>query len=118
MSAQRRSMSNTDFTKRKCAPCEGIGKPLQQKFIDEYLQSVPQWTQSVDRLSITRIFHFTDFAAGLAFVNKVGVIAEVEGHHPDVLLTYTTVTITLSTHSLGGLTENDFIVAAKIDELK
>ncbi len=111
------SMNNT-FSSRKCIPCEGIGHPLEQKFIDEYLESIPQWKQSDDRLSITRSFSFPDFAAGLAFVNAVGAIAEAEGHHPDVLLTYTTVTITLSTHSLGGLTENDFIVASKIDELK
>ncbi len=108
---------NNNFSERKCIPCEGIGKPLEQKFIDEYLESIPQWKQSDDRLSITRVFSFPDFKTGLVFVNSVGEIAENEGHHPDILLTYSKVTITLSTHALGGLTENDFIVATKIDEI-
>jgi 4a-hydroxytetrahydrobiopterin dehydratase len=106
-----------DFTKRKCIPCEGIGKPLEQKFIDEYLESVPLWTQTADGLCIERVFHFDDFKTGLAFVNNIGEIVESEGHHPDILLTFTKVTVTLSTHALGGLTENDFIVASKIDQV-
>ncbi len=110
-----------DFTKRKCIPCEGIGQnkifTLEQKFIDEYLESVPTWSQTTDGLSIERVFHFNDFKTGLAFVNNIGEIAESEGHHPDITLTYTKVTVTLSTHALGGLTENDFIVASKVDEI-
>ncbi len=106
-----------NFTQRKCIPCEGIGKPLEQKFIDEYLESIPLWKQTADSLSIERVFHFDDFKTGLLFVNKVGEIAEGDGHHPDIFLTYTKVTLTLSTHALGGLTENDFIVASKIDEI-
>jgi 4a-hydroxytetrahydrobiopterin dehydratase len=117
MLVQQKNMNN-DFAKRKCIPCEGGAKPLEQKFIDEYMESVPLWRQSADARSIERVFVFPDFVTGLAFVNTVGAIAEAEGHHPDILLTYTAVTITLSTHAIGGLSENDFIVASKIDEIK
>lgn len=106
------------LNKRTCIPCEDDSiKKLDFKFIEEYLEEVPSWTLSNDGLSITRDFSFKDFKQALSFVNKVGELAEIEGHHPDVYLFYGKVTLTLSTHNVGGLTVNDFILASKIDGL-
>ncbi|MBP9831905.1 MAG: 4a-hydroxytetrahydrobiopterin dehydratase [Candidatus Pacebacteria bacterium] len=79
---------------------------------------VPAWAVSSDTKSISRKFVFKDFKEALAFVDTVGALAEAEGHHPDInLFGFKNVLITLSTHAIGGLSENDFIVAAKIDLL-
>ncbi len=79
------------------------------------MQKVANW-QLKDN-NITRHYEFKDFKEAMIFVNKVADVAETEGHHPDITISYNKVDITLTTHSSGGLTENDFIVAAKIDEL-
>ncbi len=103
---------------RKCLPCEDDSiKKLDLKFIEEYLEEVPSWTLSSDGLSITKDVSFKDFKEALSFVNEVGEIAEIEGHHPDIYLFYGKVTLTLSTHNASGLTVNDFILASKIDGL-
>lgn len=74
----------------------------------------PAWT-IVDGKKLRRAFRFGDFAAAMAFVNRVADIAQREGHHPDLRIRYNRVTVELETHAIGGLSENDFIVAAKID---
>ena len=78
---------------------------------------VKDWMLAEDAKSISKNFKFKDFKEALAFVNKVGDIAESEGHHPDIELGWGKVTITLSTHAIGGLSQNDFIVAAKINNI-
>ena len=85
------------------------GKELQQ-----ILQQVPQW-KAIDEHHITRTFTFPDFKQALDFVNRVGEIAEQQGHHPDILLAWGKAGITLWTHKIDGLTQSDFIMAAKID---
>jgi 4a-hydroxytetrahydrobiopterin dehydratase len=103
------------LTKRKCKACEGGTLPLEQKFIDEYLEALPKWEHRDQK--IFREFTFPDFAQALAWVNHIGALAEEEGHHPDIVLSWGKVGVSLTTHAIGGLSENDFIVAAKIDGL-
>lgn len=103
---------------RRCAPCEGGVAPLTSAEYAPYLEMVSEWTVS-ERSRIERSFVFRDFAQALRFLNMVGAIAEKEGHHPDMLLhSWNKVSITLWTHAIGGLSINDFIVAAKIDRIE
>ncbi len=104
-----------DLTNKKCVPCEVGGLPLTGKQIVSYMKDIPKWKASPDDTKISRSFKFDDFKESLAFVNKVGGLAEKEGHHPDMHIHYNEVLVELSTHSVGGLSENDFILAAKID---
>ncbi len=78
----------------------------------------PAWMLVDQAHLLVREFRFKDFAEALAFANKVGAVAEEEGHHPDLSISWGSVSVELSTHAVGGLTENDFILAAKIDEIK
>lgn len=104
------------LSQKKCVACEGGIPPLTRAQIAEYQPQVIGWNVADDELSIFREFTFRDFKEALSFVNTVGTIAEEEGHHPDIsLFSYKKVLITLSTHAIGGLSENDFILAAKID---
>lgn len=106
-----------DLTKQKCKPCEGGVAPLTRPQFENYLGQVPEWVV-VDDKNIERSFLFKDFARALEFVNRVGTVAESEGHHPDIFLHgWNKVNITLWTHAIGGLSLNDFIVAKKIDEI-
>ncbi len=82
-----------------------------------YLAQVSEWSLSSDGKEIMRTWMFPDFAQAMIFVNSVADIAEEQGHHPDIYIWYNKVELKLSTHSIKGLSENDFIVAAKIDEL-
>ena len=99
-----------------CVPCRGGVPPLKGKELQEILRQVPQW-KAVNEHHITRVFTFPDFKQALDFVNRVGEVAETQGHHPDILLTWGKVGITIWTHKVDGLTESDFIMAAKIDKL-
>jgi len=101
---------------KKCVPCRGGTPPIKGSALQKLLQNVPEWTVTNEH-HIHREFRFSDFKQALAFVNQVGTIAEEEGHHPDILLTWGKAGITLWTHSIDGLTESDFIMAAKIDRL-
>ena len=82
---------------------------------DVLLREVPGWMLADDTKKISREFTFPDFKSALSFVDRIGEIAELEGHHPDLFLAYSRVRIELFTHAVGGLSENDFILAAKID---
>lgn len=82
-----------------------------------YMKEIPQW-EIIKGKQISRTWLFKDFVQALKFVNSVGKLAEKEGHHPDVLISYNKVVLDLWTHSIGGLSENDFILAAKIDQVK
>ena len=106
-----------DLTKRKCKPCEKGGEPFDAETIHTYLMDSPGW-ESLDDKKIHRKFKFDDFVKALSFVNQVGDIAEMEGHHPDIHIHYNEVELELWTHTVKGLTENDFIMAAKISGLR
>lgn len=102
-----------ELLKKHCVPCEGNVPPLLKDTAQELLLEVPGW--DLQDTYLTRTYHFDNFADAMRFVNKVADIAESEGHHPDIIITYSKVTLTLTTHAIGGLSENDFILAAKID---
>jgi 4a-hydroxytetrahydrobiopterin dehydratase len=115
------AMSNsvaTELTHKRCKPCEGGVPPLSAAQIAHYLTGVPQWKLAPDGKRIRREWRVKDFVTALDFFQHIGQIAEAEDHHPDLHLTgYRNVAIELSTHALDGLSENDFILAAKIDQL-
>lgn len=104
-----------ELLEKTCVPCEG-GYPLADKDIRELEKQIEGWSVVEDH-HLEKEFSFDDFRQALDFVTKVGEIAETEGHHPDIFLTYGKVKISLMTHALDGLSENDFILAAKIDGL-
>ena len=103
------------LTKKNCVPCEGWMSPLTADKYNVLLVETPEWKLS-DGKQISRNFKFKNFKEALLFVNKVGEIAETEGHHPDIsLYNWNMVQLALTTHAIQGLSENDFILAAKID---
>ena len=106
-----------DLTQQKCVPCEVGGIPLTDAEARSQMKDIPSWQLSADAKKISRTLKFKDFAQALAFTDKIGALAEKEGHHPDIFLSYGKVTVELTTHAVGGLSLNDFIVAAKVDRL-
>ena len=107
------------LTEQKCVACEGGVTPFSPREIEVLLKQVPGWSVLPDQKTIAKKYQFKDFKEALAFVNKVGGIAEDEGHHPDIhLVNFKEVEIHLRTHAIDGVSNNDFIVAAKIDEVK
>ena len=111
-----------DLTQKHCIPCEGGTPPLTDAEEDELKPQTPDWillrndgTTVVHK--IRRQFTFKNFKEAIAFVNKVADIADQEGHHPDIYIFYNKVQLELFTHAVGGLSENDFIMAAKIDKI-
>lgn len=101
-----------------CVPCEKKGvKPFDRAQAEEYMNNVSGWSLSDDAKKISKEYLFKDFIGSVDFINSVADVAEAEGHHPDIFIFYNKVRLELSTHSIGGLTENDFIVAAKMDEI-
>lgn len=106
----------SDLASKTCVPCRGGTPPLKGEELHGYSHQLPNW-QVIDAHHITRTFTFPDFQKALDFVNRVGAVAEQQGHHPDISLTWGKVGITLWTHSVNGLTESDFIMAAKIDQI-
>lgn len=112
------SVSAAELTAKKCTACEGDTPALTREQIAARLPAVPEWKLSDDGNLIRRKYKFKDFATAMAFLQRVGELAEDEGHHPDLHLTgYKHVAVELNTHAIGGLSENDFIVAAKIDRM-
>ncbi len=107
-----------NLIKKKCIPCEDKSiKSFTKKEALVYMKQVPKW-ELIKGKQISRTWLFKDFIQALKFVNSVGKLAEKEGHHPDILISYNKVVLDLWTHSIGGLSENDFILAAKINVLK
>lgn len=106
-----------DLTKKKCVPCEGGVKPLKGDSIGTYMRELGGGWSVFGEKMIGKDFPSINFRHGMDFVNKVAALAEDEGHHPDICISYTNVRIELFTHAIGGLSENDFILAAKIDAL-
>lgn len=107
---------NSDLKQKKCVPCEEGAKPLTPDEYGAFLRNeLDGWTD-IDEKWIEKDYKFKNFKKALSFVNKVGTLAEEEGHHPDINLhNWNKVKIILSTHAIGGLSENDFIMASKID---
>ncbi len=108
-----------DLAQKKCVPCEGGTPPMQPEEALKLQQQVKDWRlltlNSVH--TIEKRFKFNDFAEAMRFVNKVAALAEEEGHHPDIRINWNKVALQLTTHAIHGLSENDFIMAAKIDRL-
>jgi 4a-hydroxytetrahydrobiopterin dehydratase len=112
------TVSEQDLVRKHCRPCEGGVPALGAEQVRDYLRAVPQWKLSPDGKLIRREWRVKDFATALDFFRRVGEVAEAEDHHPDLHLTgYRNVALELSTHAIGGLSENDFILAAQIDQL-
>lgn len=103
------------LSQRKCEPCQVGTPPLTREEALELIKDTPEWTLADS--AIEREFEFDDFRGSIAFINRVAEVAEEEGHHPDIFIYYNKVRLQLSTHKIGGLSQNDFILAAKIDQL-
>ena len=103
-----------NFTQKKCVPCEGGTLPLAKEKVEEYIKEVQGW-EVQDNKIIEKIFAFKTFRESIDFVNKVANLAEQEQHHPDIYIRYRKVTLEFTTHAIKGLSENDFIMASKID---
>jgi 4a-hydroxytetrahydrobiopterin dehydratase len=102
---------------QKCVPCEGGVEPLKRSEFEQYLAQVSGWKLTEDRL-LQREFIFKNFREAMVFVNRVAELAEAEGHHPDMNIhSWNKVEMKLSTHAIGGLSVNDFVMAVKIDAL-
>ncbi len=102
---------------KKCVPCNEDLPPLKKSEAEEYLKEVPEWNLRDNSKKIVREFKFSSFKDAIKFVDTVAKIAEQEGHHPDIHINYKKVNLELTTHNIGGLSENDFIIAAKIDSV-
>ena len=105
------------LTQKTCVPCQGGIPPLTPDEARSYLDQVPGWNLSQAGDRINRKFTFGDFVAALDFVNRVGGLAEEEGHHPDISFGWGYADVTFFTHKIKGLHENDFIMAAKVNAL-
>lgn len=104
---------------RTCIPCRGGVPPLKGTALAQIYNQLPERAEwnVVREHHLTRTYKFPDFKSALAFVNRLGALAEEQGHHPDILLAWGKAEITLWTHAVDGLTESDFILAAKMDQL-
>lgn len=112
-------MSAADLVSRKCVPCEAGAPPLSEEAVHGYaaqLGAESGW-QIADGSKIVKQFRFKDFRQSMSFLNRVAALAEAEGHHPDFWVSYRRVRMELTTHAIHGLSENDFIMAAKIDQV-
>ncbi len=101
---------------RQCVPCRGGVPALHGAELEKFKEELPGW-EVVNEHHLRRTFAFPDFKTALAFVNRAGAIAEEQGHHPDLLLAWGRTEVTIFTHKIDGLTESDFILAARIDRV-
>lgn len=106
-----------DFARQRCAPCEAGTPRKTAAEVDAALESLPGWTARDMGTRLHRQYRFHDFAEAMLFVNALAGVAEEEQHHPDFTVHWNTVDVVLWTHTVGGLSDNDFIVAAKLDRL-
>jgi 4a-hydroxytetrahydrobiopterin dehydratase len=108
----------TELTRRRCLPCEGGVPAATPAQIEEYLRALPSWKRTADGKRIRREWRVKDFLTALDFFQRIGQVAESEDHHPDLHLTgYRNVAVEIGTHAINALSQNDFILAAKIDQL-
>ncbi len=106
------------LAKKKCIPCEGGAKPLSKRKIAQFLKILPEWILRSRGKWIRRKYRMKNFASAIEIIQKIACAAELAGHHPDLHLTrYRELVVDLSTHAVGGLTENDFILAAQIESM-
>ena len=106
-----------DLLSKTCTPCRGGTSPLTRSEAETYLTQAPGWTLVDDARRIERTFSFRNFKEAMAFVGKVGELSESEGHHPDITFGWGRAKVSWQTKKIGGLHENDFIMAAKTDQL-
>jgi 4a-hydroxytetrahydrobiopterin dehydratase len=106
----------SELASKTCVPCRGGVPPLQGEELTKLAAQLDGW-DVVNEHHLERTFKFPDFRAALSFTNRVGELAEEQGHHPDIYLSWGKVAVTTWTHKIDGLTESDFILAAKIDQL-
>ena len=106
----------SDLASKTCVPCRGGTPPLKGEDLDDLRRQVPEW-EVLGEHHLRRRFQFKNFREALGFVNRVGELAEEQGHHPDVSFGWGYAEVTIFTHKIDGLTESDFILAAKISEL-
>lgn len=105
-----------ELSKKHCVPCQGGVAPLKGDPLKKLKEKLVGWTV-IDEHHLEKEYVFKNFKEALAFTNKIGAIAEEEGHHPDIFLSYGKVKVEIWTHKINGLTESDFILAAKCDAL-
>jgi 4a-hydroxytetrahydrobiopterin dehydratase len=103
-----------ELAEKRCVPCRGGVPPLKREEIQKLLPQVPGWQVVADH-HLSKTYTFPDFVTALAFVNRAGAVAEEQGHHPDLYLSWGKVEVRIWTHKINGLTESDFILAAKIE---
>jgi 4a-hydroxytetrahydrobiopterin dehydratase len=106
----------TELARKRCVPCRGGIPPLSGPALATLQERLPFW-KVMEGHHLSKSFLFPDFRSALEFVNRVGALAEEEGHHPDLCLSWGKVDVRIYTHKIDGLSENDFILAAKIDEV-
>lgn len=107
----------TDLTAKRCRPCEGGAEPLGAEEARDLLRHLDGWQLDDDGTEIRRLFEFANFFETMAFVNALAWVAHREDHHPDLEVGYNRCLVRYRTHAIGGLSENDFICAAKLDRL-
>ena len=108
---------NLDLTNQKCQSCSGNTPKLNEQEISNFLSKLNNWHVNDEQKMIYKKFNFKTFKQALNFTNKVGKIADIEGHHPDISVGWGYSLVMLHTHAIKGLSINDFIIAAKIDEI-
>ena len=109
--------SASELAQRHCVPCEGGTPPLTGEQVEPLLSQLGGW-EVVEGKKLSKSFRFGNFVEAVDFVNKITPVAEAEGHHPDLVVRWGEVRVELWTHAIGGLSENDFIMAAKIDQIR
>ena len=107
----------SELARKVCVPCKGGVPPLKGQSLEELHSKLEPGWRVLDQHHLMKEYRFKDFAAALAFVNRVGALAEEQQHHPDLVLTWGRVRVAIWTHKIDGLTESDFVFAAKTDEL-
>ncbi len=105
----------SDLASKTCVPCRGGVPPLSMDVASRLMEQLDGW--SFEQGHLAKSYMFADFAGALEFVNRIGAIAEEQGHHPDIYMTWGKVSVEIWTHKIDGLTESDFILAAKFDEI-
>jgi 4a-hydroxytetrahydrobiopterin dehydratase len=110
--------SSTALTEKRCGPCSEGGDPMTADQAEAFLKHLhADWSLSSDARHIARTFAFKNFYQTISFVNAVAHVANREDHHPDLEVSYNRCRVSYTTHAIGGLSENDFICAAKVDDL-